>query len=586
MNILIDIIIILFFNFLFLWILSYFKIPEIISLLIAGVIIGPYGIKFIKEMEHIEIISEIGIILLLFTIGIEFSFKELKKHKKDILVVGFFQVFITIVFIALLFSFFYDPLISLLFGIIVSISSTAIVLKILEANNELQSPYGKVIISVQIFQDLVSIVFVMILPYLSKIDSNSNFILYIKNFYYQSFILKLFSIVIMVFLLYKYIIPFVFFQIAKVRNKDLFVLTIITFVFFIAFSTSKLGLSVAFGAFLAGLLISETQYSHESINNIVPFKIIFTSIFFTSIGMMVNLDFFISNYNWIKILSLSFLFVLIKFMIAAIIILFIHKNLRIAIITSLSLAQIGEFSFIILKISYNSNLINNNIYQILLISSVITMILTPFLMKISHPLSFNLMKILEHISQIHKISYLQKFLHKQDVYNLNYIKELSDHIIIIGYGVNGKNVAKAARIVDIPYIIIELNIKTVQNELKKGESIIYGDATNPNLLEYINIKKAKLLVIVINDFKTTQYIIQIAKGLNPDIYIIARTRYILEVPSLFKAGANQVIPEEFETSIQIFKKILEHYNFSFPEIQFFIEELRLSGYEILRNDSL
>ncbi|GIX43570.1 MAG: hypothetical protein KatS3mg129_3303 [Leptospiraceae bacterium] len=212
------------------------------------------------------------------------------------------------------------------------------------------------------------------------------------------------------------------------------------------------------------------------------------------------------------------------------------------------------------------------------------MLYTPFIINYSHKISYNTLELLNLL--IRKFPNTTKILKKyirfsQIKESERLSKKLKDHIIIIGYGINGRNVAKAAKIVDIPYVIIEMNIKTVRSEQKKGEPIVYGDATNIHLLEHIGIQEAKLLVIAINDFKTTKQIIQIAKKLKPDIYIIARTRYIAEVQALYKAGANDVIPEEFETSIQIFRKILEHYNYSFPEIQFFMEELRISGYEIL-----
>jgi len=243
-------------------------------------------------------------------------------------------------------------------------------------------------------------------------------------------------------------------------------------------------------------------------------------------------------------------------------------------ITSMYLSQIGEFSLIVLKLAYDQNLIDDATNQILLSSSILTMLLTPLIANYSHKITYKTTEILNSI---------YKFDLKEQTISIN--EKLKDHIIIVGFGINGRNVAKAAKIVDIPYIIIEMNIKTVLNEQKKGESIVYGDATNIHLLEQIGIRDAKLLVIVINDFKTTDHIIQIARKLNPNLHMIARTRYVAEVPQLYKSGANDVIPEEFETSIQIFRKILEHYNYSFPEIQFFVEELRISGYEILRRES-
>lgn len=573
MEVLVDIIIIITFNFIFLWIFSLLKIPSIIGLFLAGFLIGPFGLKIIKNYETIEIVSEIGIILLLFTIGLEFSLKDLEKQKKDFFILGSLQIIFSILLSIIIFLNFYNFIESLIIGFMISLSSTAIILKILQDENQISSPYGKISVLISIFQDLVSIIYVMIIPYLIEFNNLNYFINFDINFLLSLF-LKIVIFIISFYLMYKHIIPFLLYQIVRFKNKDLFVLSIITFCFLIAFSTYKLGLSLALGAFLAGLLISETPFSSETINNIVPFKIIFTSIFFTSIGMMVNFDFFITNYHWLKIIFYSVLFIITKFIVIFIIIIILHKNIRISMITSMYLSQIGEFSLIVLKLAHDQNLIDDATNQILLSSSILTMLLTPLIVNYSHKITY---KTIEILNSIYKIDL------KEQTISIN--EKLKDHIIIVGFGINGRNVAKAAKIVDIPYIIIEMNIKTVLNEQKKGESIVYGDATNIHLLEQIGIRDAKLLVIVINDFKTTDHIIQIARKLNPNLHMIARTRYVAEVPQLYKSGANDVIPEEFETSIQIFRKILEHYNYSFPEIQFFIEELRISGYEILRRES-
>jgi len=572
-EVLVDIIIIITFNFIFLWIFSLLKIPSIIGLFLAGFLIGPFGLKIIKNYETIEIVSEIGIILLLFTIGLEFSLKDLEKQKKDFFILGSLQIIFSILLSIIIFLNFYNFIESLIIGFMISLSSTAIILKILQDENQISSPYGKISVLISIFQDLVSIIYVMIIPYLIEFNNLNYFINFDINFLLSLF-LKIVIFIISFYLMYKHIIPFLLYQIVRFKNKDLFVLSIITFCFLIAFSTYKLGLSLALGAFLAGLLISETPFSSETINNIVPFKIIFTSIFFTSIGMMVNFDFFITNYHWLKIIFYSVLFIITKFIVIFIIIIILHKNIRISMITSMYLSQIGEFSLIVLKLAHDQNLIDDATNQILLSSSILTMLLTPLIVNYSHKITY---KTTEILNSIYKIDL------KEQTISIN--EKLKDHIIIVGFGINGRNVAKAAKIVDIPYIIIEMNIKTVLNEQKKGESIVYGDATNIHLLEQIGIRDAKLLVIVINDFKTTDHIIQIARKLNPNLHMIARTRYVAEVPQLYKSGANDVIPEEFETSIQIFRKILEHYNYSFPEIQFFIEELRISGYEILRRES-
>ncbi|MCS7205719.1 MAG: cation:proton antiporter [Leptospiraceae bacterium] len=582
-----EILMILFVNIFVLWIFSLLRLPEILGLIFTGFLLGPYGFKFIQNSEDIEIISEIGLILLLFTIGLEFSFKELQKNKRDVVVIGFLQVSLTFLISLLVLQFL--PLItSIVLGMVISLSSTAIVLKIFQDQNEIHTPYGKVSISILIFQDLIAIIYLLFLPFLKEISQLDYSNIGIFHTGFLLFVLKMILFLLIFFLLYKYIIPFVLVKIVQLRNRDIFVLSIITLCFLIAFLTYKVGLSLAFGAFLAGLLISETPFSFESMSNVIPFKIIFTSIFFTSIGMLIDIYFLFSLKNLLFVLFLLVFIFLIKSVVIFFIILFFYRNLRIAFISSLSLFQVGEFSFIVLKNALNLEIIDHYTYQAFLVSSIFTMLLTPFLILKSQNLSDKFVNFINKLNTEKNRNFLSKFFKTSSTEAKEHSSHLDikDHIIIVGFGINGRNVAKAAQIMDIPYVILEMNIKTVQNEKKSGEPIFYGDATNEALLKHVQIEKAKLLVIVINDFQSTKRIISIAKKLNPNIYIIARTRYVLEVPKLFEIGADEVIPEEFETSIQIFRKILEHYNYSFGEIQFFTEELRISGYDILRREQI
>ncbi|GIX43569.1 MAG: hypothetical protein KatS3mg129_3302 [Leptospiraceae bacterium] len=241
MEILIDILIILTSNFIFLWIFSLLRIPTIIGLLLAGFIIGPYGLKFIENNHQIEVLSEIGIILLLFTIGLEFSLKELEKQKKDILLLGSLQILFSVIVVTIIFYQFYNLFISLIIGMIFSLSSTAIVLKLLQDENEIHSPYGKISIAILIFQDLVAIIYVILIPFLKNYSEQNNFSFNINDIFF--FLSKILILGIIFFLLFKFIVPFLLYQIVKTRNKDLFVLTIITFCFLIAFGTYKFGLS-------------------------------------------------------------------------------------------------------------------------------------------------------------------------------------------------------------------------------------------------------------------------------------------------------------------------------------------------------
>lgn len=587
MEILKDVLIILSLNIVILWLFSLLKLPDILGLVMTGFLIGPHGLKIIKDPHNVEIISEIGIILLLFTIGLEFSLKELKEYKRDILILGTLQILLSFV-ISAFFLFFYPLTTGIFLGMIIGLSSTAVVMKIYQDRNEVHSPYGRISIAILIFQDIVAILYLIALPFVKEIQNAEKLPIY--QFHYYTllvFFTKMLLFIVIFFFLYRYIIPFTLRKIALIRNKDLFVLSIITLCFLIAYLTYEAGLSLAFGAFLAGLLIAETPFSFESMSNVIPFKIVFTSIFFTSIGMMIEIEFLFSLKNLVSVFSIVLFVLAGKFLTVFLLVFLFHKNFRIAFIVGIALFQIGEFSFLLLKEAWELRIIDEYVYQLFLVSSSITMLVTPVMMMSSHRLAYLSYDFLQSAAKKYRWRFVEKVLHDtagsiKDTLQDPLLGNLDQHIIIVGYGINGRNVAKAAKIMDIPYVIIEMNIKTVEKERGEGEPIFYGDATNEAILQFLQIKKAKLLVIVINDFQSTKRIISLAKRLNPSLYVIARTRFIMEVPKLLEAGADEVIPEEFETSIQIFRRILEHYHYSLPEIQFFTEELRISGYEILR----
>jgi CPA2 family monovalent cation:H+ antiporter-2 len=344
--------------------------------------------------------------------------------------------------------------------------------------------------------------------------------------------------------------------------RDVFIIGIIVISFGIAFLTQMIGLSFAIGAFIAGLVISETDYTHQVIGDIIPFKEVFTSFFFISFGMLLDLKYFFTNP--IETLVLIFIVIFFKFIVVVFIILTQKYPLRIAMLTGVYLAQIGEFAFVlILKGSEYSLLPENFVHQFLTIS-ILTMFISPILLKVSPYLS-------SRIPQIEKI--------KSD----EILNELKNHVIIIGYGLNGKNVAKVLKEAHIPYIIIEANPKNFLHAKKEGEKIINGDATKKEILEFVNIEKAKIVVVAISDPMATRIITRLVKELNKDVFLIVRTRYVKDVEELIKLGADEVIPEEFETSIQILSRVLKKFHIPNSVILAQANTLRTESYGIFRD---
>lgn len=547
------------------------KLSPVLGFLVTGIIAGPHMLGIISDVGEVEVLAEIGIILLLFTIGVEMSIRELWDIKRFVLIGGGLQVVITtalVYYISLYMG--YSSSTALFLGFLVSLSSTAIVLKLLQENGEMNTPHGKISLGVLIFQDIVIVPMILLTPILAGVSSGSG-----GNA--TTFLLKGLGIILFVIISARWVVPALLFRIVRTRNRELFLLAILFTVFGTAWLTARAGLSLALGAFLAGLIISESEYSHQAIGNMLPFKDVFISFFFVSIGMLLDVSFFIENISILLLLALAV--ILLKSVTSGIVTFILGYPLRTTIITGLTLSQVGEFSFILSSVGREYGLLNGGLYQTFLAVSIVTMAATPFVMTSSHSLSANILKRTKNAILINGLYSTAMGPEKED-------EKLQDHLIIIGYGFNGKTVSNAANNAGIPCVIIEMNPETVRYEREQGERIFYGDATHELVLDNANIKSARVLVVGISDFIATRKIIDVAKRVNPDIYIIARTRYMNEIDHLRKLGANEVIPEEYETSVEIFSRLLKKYLVPEEDIYKFTREMRADGYSMLREHSI
>jgi len=545
------------------------RVPSIVGFLITGIIAGPQGLGLIGALSDVEFLSELGVVLLLFSIGIEFSLKSLIKIKRTVLLGGSVQVCISFIFIYMICHYMGLSINESIFmGLLVSLSSTAIVLKILDELSEITSPHGKNILAILIFQDILVVPIMIFIPFLAGSFDGAH-----DSAYF--FVVKGVGLILFVILCYKWIIPNVLFQIVSTRSRELFQLSIILICLGVAWLTSVLGFSLALGAFLAGLIISESEYAQEALGRIMPFRDIFVGFFFISIGMLLNIN-YILEHPWL-ILSIGAGVIVLKAFSGGVAILILGFPLRVAILTGFALAQIGEFSFILSKVGIEYGIMNSNAYQLFLAVSLMTMAATPFIMKAASP-SADLFMQLPLPEQI-KSGYDPK--HAKGSHNDR--QGLIDHMIIIGYGINGRNVSKAAKVSGIPYVILEINPETVREEKADGQPIFYGDATQGAILEHANVSVAKVVVIAIPDASATRRITAKVRELSPKAHIIARTRYVSEVHPLYKMGADEVIPEEYETSIEIISRALSEYMIPRDDVEMFIADIRSGGYEMFRS---
>ena len=564
-NLLINIAIIFTVSIVVLFICLQIRVSSILGLLITGIIVGPHGLGLIHNIVEVDIFAEIGVVLLLFTIGLEFSLKDVLNVKKLFIIGGFLQVFLTVVISATIIrTFGIATNTAIFFGFLISLSSTAIVLKQLQEKSLVESPFGNAVIAILIFQDIIIVPMMLITPILAGKEGN-------LLFFMSYLILKGILIILAVVFLARVLVPFVLHQIAKTRSRELFLFSIVSIFLVTALSTSYMGLSLSLGAFLAGIVISESEYSHYAISNIIPFKNLFAGFFFVSIGILLNTELFLDNF--FTIFTISIFIIFLKFGLTFAIVVFLKYPLRLALLTGFTLSQIGEFSFILSKIGLDAGLINNNFYQIFLSASILTMAASPFIFNFSLPFS-------EFVQNRFNIK--RKILDIDAPFDRKF-GDLKDHIIIVGFGLTGRFLARSLKASDIKYVILEMNPETVKTEAKKGEPILFGDATNISILKLTNISDSRVAVIAISDLVATRSIVKTMRDINASVYIIARTPYVSETKLLLEYGADEVIPEDYETSIEILARTLFKYLIPKNDIEKFISEIRSNTYGMLRN---
>lgn len=541
------------------------RIAPIVGYLIAGVLLGPSVLGAAKDVASIEVLAEVGIILLLFLIGVEFSLNELLKMNRKMFLVGFLQVFLTTAFVSLIGIGLGASVSQGVFvGLLVAMSSTVIVMKVLSDRGEIDSPQGRLTTAILIFQDLSVVVIVLLMPVLGGKSDFSALEVVLNVF-------LVFVFMVIVIVTSRSLVPFILYRVVQTHSRELFLLSIVVICFGTAYLTSIVGLSLALGAFLAGLIISESEYGHQAFSEILPLKDIFSILFFVSIGMLLDVGSVLRD-PWIILIGVAGIFV-IKFAVGTVVPVVIGYPVRIGVLVGVALAQIGEFSFILSKEGLNYGLISGDDYQVFLASAIITMVFTPFMTQGSMKFS----EAIERLPLPHNIK-LGRF-NEEKTERTN----LTNHVVVVGFGLNGKNVSKVLSNSHIPFIVLELNPETVRVEKKRGIPIMYGDATKESVLAHVNIKTSRTVVIAISDASATRRIVELARRLNPSVYIIARTRYTNEINPLYSLGANDVIPEEFETSIEIISRVLHRYFIPVNEIEKHICEIRRDGYEMFRN---
>lgn len=544
-------------------------LPSIAGFLVAGTLVGPYGLNLISDIEQVHVLAEIGVILLLFTIGMEFSLAQIRTSRNLFLLGGPVQL-LGVVCLTLIGGFFVGLTFqeALFWGLLLSLSSTAIVLKSLAERRENDTLHGRSTIGILIFQDLAVVAMMLMTPLLGGKESEGTMEILLT-------LLLSAGVVILIVIGARVAVPWLLEHIVKTRSRELFLLTIVVLGLGTAWLTSLVGLSIALGAFIAGLLISESEYSHQALAEVLPFRDSFNSLFFVSIGMLMDLRVLLEYPILIIVLILAVLGG--KFITAAVAVFITGAPFRSAILAGVALAQVGEFAFILAQVGQDNGLLDRQAYNVFLAVSVISMIITPFLIQWAPRLA----RRTEAFQRLHHWIPGRMTPHEETP-----PLKIKDHVIIVGYGLNGRNLARVLQDVEIPFVVLDIRGDVVKQEVGTGIPILYGDATNHTVLRKVQIDLAKVLVVATSDPFGARRMVQLARELNPSLHIVVRTRYLKEFEELQELGANEVVPEEFETSIEIFSLVLQTYKLSRDVIIEKAEQVRREGYQLFRRGEL
>lgn len=518
------------------------KLPAVTGLLLAGAICGPYGAGFIENVDSLELIAEVGVVLLLFTIGLEFPLSRFRKIGKPLFIGGTLQVGLTVVAAmagCMVFGVGFKAAVPISFA--VSLSSTAIVLRALQDRGEVDAPHGRFIVGTLIYQDLCVIPMLLALPVLAGASDTGGLLLDIGAALAQAAVA-----VVVTYLIAKLVLPFILRRVDKTRSREIFILSILSICIGIAFATGYAGLSLALGAFLAGIVLAESAFATRALTDVMPLRDVLTALFFISLGMLF--DWRALTQEPLVVFGIFAAFVLGKGLLASLAALAMRFPARAAWIAGLGLAQFGEFGTVILKTAASLKLISlSGEARWVTAAGVMSMFVTPLILRFSPHLAAGAV-ILRPLEKLLGIS--------PGATPAAETRGVSGHVIIAGFGVTGRSLAAALKSLGIRYIILEMNAETVQQARKDGEEAFYGDATAEETLHHVRAANAAAIVLTINDPGALQRCLDSVHRAAPDVPVIVRTRFLADRDILMKLGATEVVTVEVEAAVEIMARVL------------------------------
>jgi CPA2 family monovalent cation:H+ antiporter-2 len=536
------------------------KLPVIVGYLLVGIAIGPYGLHLIHNVADVETLATIGVVLLMFTLGMEFSLKTLRQIGRVATLGGTAQIIATTgLGFGLGWLLHWPVKESLLFGLFISMSSTIIVLKTLIERGELGSPHGRVMAGILLVQDLSVVIVMLILPSLGG-DGG----VFTRAWGWD--FLRALSFLAMIFVLGLWVLPWFMRRVTERRSRELFVLTVVCLVFGAAFGAYYVGLSVALGAFLAGLLVSEAEYAHQARADIGPLRDIFAILFFVSLGMLADPHFIVANPA--EVGGVVAAIVVGKFIIVSVIVWAFGYSGKTTLFAGSGLFQIGEFSFVMAAVALDMGIISNHLYSLTLAAAGITMLLTPFGMGLVSGLYHRLI-------QVRVVSRL--FASHTDSGFSDESKRLSGHVVVCGYGQVARNLGKVLERRNFPYLVIDIDPRNLDPLRARGIPCIYGDAANPEILARAGLDKARVAVITFPDPIATRLAVANARRINPRLDVVARVHRDEDIESLRGLGVAEMVRPELEAGLEVIRHTLHRFGLTTQEIQYIVNALRQEG---------
>jgi CPA2 family monovalent cation:H+ antiporter-2 len=545
---------------------EWLKLPAIAGFLVMGAIAGPGGFGFVSDPERVRALAELGVVFLLFEIGLELPLERLRDLGRTALVAGGIQVAVTVAIVWGAASMLgVSAPTALVLGGIVAMSSTALVMRLLSDDGQIDAPHGQLAISILVFQDLSIVPFLLAIPFLAGGTDQGAEILLLS-------LVRMLGALAVVLFIVRFGVPRILNRVANLRSPDLFSLLAILIVLGSAFLAEELGLTLAVGAFLAGVASATSPYANQLFAEVVPLRGVLLGVFFTAVGMLFEPSVLIDNAPLVLLYLLATTLLKTGIVVAAST-LALRRSVRVGVLAGLALSQTGEFSFVLAEAATRAGLLSETLYQVVLAGSILSLLATPFIMRVAPGLADRAARLIDGPGAGEA----------DDAAGIPETPELDTRVIVIGYGPAGQTLTRLLHAIDIPYVIIDTNARTVSQVRKRGEDIIFGDATRPTVLRRLAVDRARLIVIAISDPLATRRIVSRIRLITTDTPVLARTRFVDEVDLLDSAGASSVVAEEFEGSIELVARSLELFRIPAGAIARFTDALREEGYGAIRS---